>query len=188
MTSTTSSSGQAAAAETVPGRREPKDAAHELLERCWRVKDVTVLDDMADPACTYTLPGHPRLDNKQFLDLMQQIWRAKPDLRIDLLDMIAEGEWVASRVRFSGTQTGELLGIPPTGRFVSIDEMILERWDEHGRLLEFHQEADFVGMLTQLGVVPPKEAGPLGQLAHTFTSAARFTWLRRKARRTGGRQ
>ncbi|MEV6958164.1 ester cyclase [Streptomyces sp. NPDC051207] len=186
MTSTTSS-GKAAAVDGAPVRREPRDAAHELLERCWRVKDVTVLNEMADPECTYTLPGHPQLDNKQFLDLMQQIWRAKPDLRIDLLDMIVEGEWVASRVRFSGTQTGELLGIPPTGRFVSIDEMILERWDEQGRLLEFHQEADFVGMLTQLGVVPPKEAGPLGQLAHTFTSAARFTWLKRKARRNSGR-
>lgn len=60
MTSTTSSSEQAAAAEDIPGRRDPRDAAHELLERCWRIKDVTVLDDMADPACTYTMPGQDR--------------------------------------------------------------------------------------------------------------------------------
>ncbi|HCA86645.1 MAG TPA: hypothetical protein DEQ61_14855 [Streptomyces sp.] len=176
-----------AADRTALPRRDPREAALELLERGWRVKDPTVLDEMAVPECTYDLPGHPRMGNKEFMELMQHVWLAKPDLRIELLDMVVEGDLVASRVRFSGTQSGELLGIPPTGRFVTIDEILLERWDEHGRLLEFHQEADFLGMLGQLGVVPPKDAGPLGQLAHAVSSAVRFTWLKRKARRGGGR-
>ncbi|MEO3973651.1 ester cyclase [Streptomyces sp. CAU 1734] len=175
----------AAPGAAAPPRRGSRESALELMERGWRLKDTTVLDEMAAPECTYHLAGHPPMGSAEFMELMGQIWRAKPDLRVETFEIIEDGDWVATRLRFSGTQSGELLGIPPTGRYVSIDEMVLERWDEHGKLLELHQEADFLGMLGSLGVVPPKDAGPLGIFAHTFTSAIRFTWLRRKARRSG---
>ncbi|MFH8366938.1 ester cyclase [Streptomyces sp. NPDC018031] len=168
---------------TQPTHVDARAATNELFQRAWRQRDASVLDDMAAPDCTYHVPGRPPMDNREFLALMQHIWEAKPDLWVELFDMIVEGNSVACRAQFIGTQTGELLGIPPTGRKVDMEEIILVRWDEQGRLAAMYQEADYVRMLVQLGVMPPPGTGPLGQLAHTFTSAARFTWLKRKARK-----
>ncbi|MFF2654260.1 ester cyclase [Streptomyces sp. NPDC058045] len=164
-----------------------KAKARELAGRTFDKRDLTVLDELAVPEAKYYIPGRPPLGNDGFKELMLHLWQAKPDLRLEILDIVSEGPFVASRVRFTGTHLGELMGIPPTGRRLELEEILVERWNDEGRLVEFYQEADYLGMLTTLGVVPPRGAGPLGQLAHTFTSAARFTWLKRKARRGGGR-
>jgi predicted ester cyclase len=168
-------------------RPDLKARARELASRTFDKRDLSVIDELARPEANYYLPGRPPLGNDGFKELMLHLWQAKPDLRLELLDMISEGPYVASRVRFTGTHLGELMGIPPTGRWIQLDEILVERWDDEGRLVEFHQEADYLGMLGTLGVVPPRDAGPLGQLSHTFTSAARFAWLKRKARRNTGR-
>ncbi|MGW7467894.1 ester cyclase [Streptomyces xantholiticus] len=164
-----------------------KARTRELAARTFDKRDLTVLDELARPDARYYLPGRPPLGNDEFKELMLHLWQAKPDLSLELIDLVAEGQYVACRVRFTGTQLGELMGIPPTGRRVELDEILIVHWDDEGRLIDFHQEADYLGMLTQLGVVPPRNTGPLGQLAHTFTSAARFAWLKRKARRGSGR-
>ena len=39
-----------------------------------------------------------------------------PDMKVTILDQLEDGDKVVTRVRWGGTQTGELLGIPPTGR------------------------------------------------------------------------
>lgn len=198
MTETTHPAGSSGAGAPAPARGAAPDPAgtapldrralaHLVIDRCWRQQDPTALDELALPDCRYHLPGHPVLDNAGFLALMREIWQAKPDLRVEVLDMIVDDPYVATRLRFSGTQHGELLGIPPTHRRVDIEEMVLAHFDDSGRLVEFHQEADFVGMLGQLGVVPPPGTGPLGQLAHTVTTAVRFTWLGYRARRNAPR-
>jgi predicted ester cyclase len=66
------------------------------------------------------------------------MWRtAFSDFRISVKDLIAEGDKVASRVVASGTNTGELMGMPPTGKQVSVSGMemahikdgkVVERW------------------------------------------------------------
>ncbi len=46
-----------------------------------------------------------------------QMWRtAAPDIDVEIISQQAEGDKVATRFICSGTQTGPLLGIPPTGR------------------------------------------------------------------------
>jgi len=46
---------------------------------------------------------------------------AMPDISVEILDQVAEGDKVTTRKRISGTHTGELMGIPATGRDVVID-------------------------------------------------------------------
>src|SRR5215203_7550497 len=50
-----------------------------------------------------------------------------PDLKVDILDMIAEGDKVATRYTVEGTHEGDLFGLPPTGRRVSIESFTVER-------------------------------------------------------------
>jgi predicted ester cyclase len=44
-----------------------------------------------------------------------------PDIKVTIHEQIAEGDLVTTRKTISGTQTGTLMGIPPTGKKVSID-------------------------------------------------------------------
>ena len=68
-------------------------------------------------------------------------------------DMIAEGDKVVSRLTFRGTHTGEMMGIPPTGKSVRMSEIIIDRLAD-GKIVESWRLFDQMGMMQQLGVIP----------------------------------
>jgi steroid delta-isomerase-like uncharacterized protein len=84
--------------------------------------------------------------------------QAFPDSHFTVEDMIAEGDKVATRKTFHGTHQGEFMGIPPTGQQVSIGLIDIVRIVD-GRVVEHWAMGDNLGMLQQLGVVPPPEQG-----------------------------
>lgn len=74
---------------------------------------------------------------------------AFPDLRNEILMMVAEGDLVAAHQRWTGTHQGEFLGIPGTGRKVSFTSTALIRI-EGDRLAEAWDEVDLFGLSAQL--------------------------------------
>ena len=60
---------------------------------------------------------------------------AFPDSYFTVEDMIAEGDKVATRKTFHGTHEGEFMGIPPSGRSVSMGLIDVVRIDD-GRVVE----------------------------------------------------
>lgn len=68
-------------------------------------------------------------------------------------DQIAEGDLVVSRIAGTGVHTGEFLGIPPTGRRVSMSGIAIHRVQD-GRIVEHWAQIDALGLLQQLGAVP----------------------------------
>jgi steroid delta-isomerase-like uncharacterized protein len=82
---------------------------------------------------------------------------AFPDGRITIDDQFAAGDLVATRWMGRGTQTGELMGIPPTGKQVTITGITISRV-EKGKVVEEWTNWDMLGMLQQLGVVPQMAA------------------------------
>lgn len=78
---------------------------------------------------------------------------AFPDLHATIQDVIAEGDRVAVRGFIRGTHLGELMGIPPTGKTVTVTLIDITRIAD-GKLVERWAQADAMGMLQQLGVVP----------------------------------
>ncbi len=79
---------------------------------------------------------------------------AFPDLEVPLEEVLAEGEKAATRYTMRGTHRGTLMGIPPTGRQVEITGMNVMRLSGD-RLVEKRDEYDLLGILEQLGVLPP---------------------------------
>ena len=57
----------------------------------------------------------------------EQWTTAFPDWRFDLLSLVAEGDWVAAHLPYSGTFTKPIFGVAPTGRFARVDEMVIFR-------------------------------------------------------------
>ena len=73
-------------------------------------------------------------------------------------DMIVEGDMVVSRLTFRGTHTGDLMGIPPTGKDVTIAETIVDRIAD-GQIVESWRLFDQMTLMQQLGVIPAPGQG-----------------------------
>ncbi|HKZ86060.1 MAG TPA: ester cyclase [Anaerolineae bacterium] len=83
-----------------------------------------------------------------------QFFAAFPDLQFTVEDMIAEGDKVASRITARGTHKGDFQGIPATGKQVMQTGIDILRI-AGGKIVERWGEFDNLGLLQQLGVVPP---------------------------------
>jgi predicted ester cyclase len=73
------------------------------------------------------------------------------DMALHIEDAVAEGEKVLVRLKAEGTHDGDLMGIPATGRPVSIDVLDLLQFRD-GMLVEHWALIDNLGMLRQIGV------------------------------------
>jgi len=80
-----------------------------------------------------------------------------PDLRLEVADVIEQGDLVAFRLDGAGTHLGEFLGVAPTGRRVRIRGIHQVRI-EGGRVIEHWQGPDLLAMLLDMGLFPPREA------------------------------
>jgi steroid delta-isomerase-like uncharacterized protein len=76
---------------------------------------------------------------------------AFPDLKADLAVMVADEDSIAFAYTLSGTHKGPLMGIPATGKKVSIRGMQLSKFRD-GKMVERWGSSDQLGMLQQLGV------------------------------------
>ncbi|WP_433561441.1 ester cyclase [Nocardia sp. CA-151230] len=92
-------------------------------------------------------PGAAGLDQ-----IMRAFVTGYPDIKLDVVDMIAEGDKVVGRTVVTGTNDGAFLGRPATGKAVRYNEIFIMRFAD-GRIAEVWGVADTLTQLIQLGVV-----------------------------------
>jgi predicted ester cyclase len=88
-----------------------------------------------------------------FKGVFAMMLSAFPDYQSTVEDQIAEGDKVVTRFSSQGTHQGEFLGIAPTGNRVRVTGIDIDRV-EQGKIVEHWSEADLLGMMQQLGVIP----------------------------------
>lgn len=109
------------------------------------------VDHSDPPGMPPGLEGH-----KQVLSMLLS---AFPDLHVQVEDLLAEGDKVASRFTMRATHKGNFMGIPPTGKQVTITGIEIVR-AEGGKFVERWANIDALGMLQQLGAIPaPGQSG-----------------------------
>lgn len=86
-------------------------------------------------------------------DLMQGFFTAFPDINVTINALVAEGDIVSGAVTTEGTQNGDFMGIPATGKKISISEMHMIRFD-NGKMVEHWGVGDGMAMMQQLGLMP----------------------------------
>ena len=98
-------------------------------------------------------PGAPPgpESTKQVFTMMRT---AFPDLRMTVEPMVGEGDIVAAQLTHRGTHKGEFMGIAPTGKQVTVTTIGIYRFAGN-KLVEAWIQMDELGMLKQLGAVPP---------------------------------
>lgn len=112
-----------------------------------------VWDDVVEQV---PFPGQgPGLDGLK--DVLRALRAGFPDLHWTIEEQIAEGGKVLTRFEWTGTHHGEFLGVPATGRQVRIWGMVIDRLQE-GRIKDTRILMDTLGLMMQLGVIPPPGA------------------------------
>jgi len=79
---------------------------------------------------------------------------AFPDLRLTILDLVAEGDKVAKHFTLSGTHKGDFMGIPPTGKQATLPVAISIYRMTGGKIAELWMAYNALPMMQQLGVIP----------------------------------
>ncbi len=93
----------------------------------------------------------PREGHEQFA---KAFYAAFPDLYHTVDQVIANDDGVAVRFTLRGTHKGEFMGIPATGRQVEVSATAMMRVVD-GRVAEVDGIFDQIGLMRQLGVLPP---------------------------------
>lgn len=93
------------------------------------------------------------LDAEGFKAQHDMFLTAFPDTKASTEDIFAVGDKVVTRWKISGTHRGELQGIAPTGKEVTITGIIITRV-ENGKAIEEWEAFDQLGLMQQLGVIP----------------------------------
>lgn len=102
------------------------------------------------------LPGQgPGLEGLK--DVLRGLRAAFPDMRWTTQEQIAEGDKVLSRFEWTGTHRGAFMGVPATGRPVTVWGMVIDRL-EGGKIKDTRIIMDTLGLMMQLGVVPQPKA------------------------------
>lgn len=110
------------------------------------------LDLYAEDAVIYGYAGlEPGRENiRRFYE---GIWAAFPDCRVDLEDAFESGDRLACRFVLRGTHQGPFNGIPATGKPIALPGITILRF-AGGKVVERWSQADFLGLLQQLGAMP----------------------------------
>ena len=132
-----------------------KEIVQRFVEEVQNQKNWTTFDELnADDFVNLSAPPGVPSDKEGGKMFLGAFISAFPDSYVTIEDMVAEGDRVVTKKTFHGTHTGELNGIPPTGRRVSVQYVDILRLRD-GQIVEHWLSMDQLSFMQQLGVIAP---------------------------------
>jgi predicted ester cyclase len=133
----------------------PADVARAWFEQLWNQADESTIDRLLHPgAVIYGLPtasGGPLRGRDEFRPFYRVFRAAFPDLRVEVLDVVAEGDRATAYCRVRGVQKGDLPDCAATNRGVDFTGFAMVRVAD-GFATEAWNCFDFLAMYRQLGM------------------------------------
>ena len=132
------------------------EAKNEELIKRWinetDKRNYDVWDEVCSPDYVCHFAGAPSpMTLAEHKEATRLAMAAFPDFKTEFNDIVAESDKVVWRVTISGTQKGEFMGIPPTGKKIKYTAMMIVRIKE-GKVAEAWGVADMLGLMEQLGM------------------------------------
>jgi steroid delta-isomerase-like uncharacterized protein len=129
--------------------------AHRFFEDAWNkgIFDETVIaPDAVDHS---TVGGSEKTErgSASFRQVVNMFRSAMPDIHLNLGDEVYVGDKVVHRWSMTGTDTGGVMGMPPSGKALKFTGITIVRMRD-GKIVERWANVDELGILQQLGVVP----------------------------------
>jgi steroid delta-isomerase-like uncharacterized protein len=131
----------------------PRDTAQDYTE-AWNSRDFDRMRDLMHPDYSYTGgDGQEQKGPEAGLAVSRMFASAFPDGRISIVSMKEAGDTVFVEFIGRGTHGGELMGIAPTGKSITIPVCnVLEVRD--GKIYREREYMDMATIMVQLGVMP----------------------------------
>lgn len=139
-----------------PGDPETNKAiVRRWTEEFYNQWNIEVADELITTDYVHHDPGNPMTrDLEELKQWAPMLFIAFPDFHVTTEDLVAESDKVAKRYTITGTHKGEYMGIPPTDNQIAVTGIEIFRIAD-GKIVESWWSVDYLGMLQQLGVIPP---------------------------------
>jgi predicted ester cyclase len=135
-----------------------KQATRRLIEEAYGKGNVGVFEEVCAPDYRAHDPFLGDSSLKQEQENCRMFRAAFQDLKPTILASYADGENVVTHWKMTGTHTGALKGIQPTGARCAVEGISISRY-KAGRLVETWMQWDALGLMRQLGVAQAMPAG-----------------------------
>ena len=99
------------------------------------------------------MPGQQPMDRATFEQFVGGVTKGMPGYAYEIQDQIAQGDLVANRITWRGVHSGNLAGVPATGRSIELRGINMFRVRD-GRVVEQWAQLDMLGLLQQIGAIP----------------------------------
>ena len=124
----------------------------------WELISKTI-DEVVEPDALIATPLPIEATGAELLkEVIRRLHRAFPDLRITVENLIAEGDTVVARNTVTGTHQGEYMGLSPTGRSITYNEIFIVRFAGR-RIAETWGVVDVLSQMQQLGAISDARHG-----------------------------
>lgn len=132
-----------------------KSIVRRYFEEAWNAGRLEVLDAIVAPMYVNHDPAAPDLPPGPagLKPIIAGFRAAFPDLHFTIEDLIAEDDKVVTRWTMRGTHQGDFMGVPSSGKRVTVGGIQIERIAD-GCIVEHWRKSDDVGLLQQLGAAP----------------------------------
>ena len=134
----------------------------DITEQIWNQRRLHLIPEFyaEDYLVDYRPYAPLRHGHNAIRGMVERAWAAFPDYHEHLHELIADSDIVVARLTISGTQHGQWGVVPPTGRHVEFEEMVMVKIRD-GKVAWQRGIADNLSALRQLGVLrpAPKQSG-----------------------------
>jgi steroid delta-isomerase-like uncharacterized protein len=131
-----------------------KQTIQNLIQTVWHGQDLVALKDFWTEDCiNHAMPGTDNQGLNVLRDYHESFFKtfftAFSNVHIKILRQVAEDDQVATHMTTQGTHSGPFLGIPASGKTVSLSSMRIDRFQD-GKIAEHWSVADMAGLMQQL--------------------------------------
>ncbi len=157
---TDSSAAGTTATATGSEQEKNKELSRQFVDEVFGKGNMAFIDEHTAPDFVEHTPS-PRQEPgiAGFKKFVTDFRTAMPDLKFEVVHLMAEGDMVVIHIRETGTQTGPMMGLPASGKKMDVEGIDLIRIKD-GKMVEHWGYLEQAKMMTQLGMMPPMDGAP----------------------------
>ena len=131
-----------------------KALVRRMEEEIFNKRNLAAVDEFISPDyIVRTAPDGTPADRDAVRGFMAMYLEAFPDLHISIDQLLAVDDKVIGVFTFTGTHGGDLFGLPPTQKRISVRQIAIYRIED-GKVVEEWEVSDQLGLMQQLGAIP----------------------------------
>ena len=142
---------------------DDKAVIRRLYEEVWKKRNLAAIDEIISSSHALTEPDayDSRVGPAAYKATVSRFFQGIPDLRFTIQDVISEGNKFVVVWIMNGTHQGEFYGVPATNKKLSLEGITIHQIKD-GKIFDSHVSWDELGMMRQVGAVPPRKSTAAG--------------------------